>query len=61
MICVVFIVLAEKAGDEFMAKHNNPFRLATIHFPFALGPQQNARVTSSNSVLQHLLRVQSYE
>ena len=49
-------VQAEKAGIEWLAnQEQKPFELSTIHFPFAFGPQQSDRVTSSNQVLKTLL------
>ena len=47
---------AEKALNKFMETEKPGFRLATIHFPMAIGPQQTTRVTSSNQVIKHLLR-----
>lgn len=45
-------VQAELATNEWMSKFNTPpFRLATVHFPVALGPQLSSRVTSSNELV----------
>jgi len=45
-------VQAELAAKEWLSKFDiPPFRLATVHFPVALGPQLSPRVTSSNMLL----------
>ncbi|CAK9098645.1 Cinnamoyl-CoA reductase 1 (PhCCR1) (Coniferylaldehyde synthase) [Durusdinium trenchii] len=46
-------VKMEKAAQQWMKDQpNKPFRLAFINFPFAIGPQQNTRVTSSNKIIK---------
>jgi len=43
---------AELATNEWMSKFKTPpFRLATVHFPLAIGPQLSTRVTSSNVLI----------
>jgi len=45
-------VQAELAMNAWISKFKKPpFRLATVHFPVALGPQLSTRVTSSNKVI----------
>jgi len=45
-------VQAELATNAWLLKFDKPpFRLATVHFPLALGPLQTNRVTSSSSLL----------
>jgi len=45
-------VQAELATNEWLSKFDKPpFRLATVHFPLALGPLLTNRVTSSSTLL----------
>jgi len=47
---------AEKATLEWLKKEKKkPFQYSSIHFPAAFGPQQNARVTSSQIMPQLVL------
>lgn len=46
---------AERAAHRFVEEQKPGFKFGTIHFPFAFGPQQNSRVTSSNNYISHLL------
>jgi nucleoside-diphosphate-sugar epimerase len=48
-------VQSEKAAFKWWLDEREPFRLSTIQFPLALGPQQNKRVTTSNQVVQKFL------
>jgi len=49
-------VKAEMATNEWLSKFDKPpFRLATVHFPLALGPLLTNRVTSSSTVLQPII------
>jgi len=45
-------VQAELATNKWLSNFDTPpFRLATVHFPTAFGPQLSTRVTSSNTIL----------
>jgi len=45
-------VQAELATNQWISKiGKSPFRLATVHFPVAIGPQLSTRVTSSNMLV----------
>ena len=49
-------VHAERAAWKFVDE--NPelgFRVSSVAFSMAFGPQQNSRVTSSNEMVRHLL------
>lgn len=46
---------AEKAAYAFVEENSPTFKLGTVHFPVALGPQQTNRVTSSNGFVRHIL------
>jgi len=49
-------VQAELATNEWMSKFETPpFRLATVHFAIAFGPQLSTRVTSSNTIIHTTL------
>jgi len=49
-------VQAELATNKWMLKFSkSSFRLATVHFPVAIGPQFSTRVTSSNLIVHSTL------
>lgn len=48
-------VESEKAAFQWWLDNGSPFRLSTIQFPFAFGPQQSKRVTTSNQVVQRMM------
>eukprot|EP00750_Incisomonas_marina_P003568 INCI13225.1.p1 GENE.INCI13225.1~~INCI13225.1.p1 ORF type:complete len:417 (-),score=79.73 INCI13225.1:586-1836(-) len=48
-------VQAEKAAYAFVEENAPTFKLGTVHFPVALGPQHTNRVTSSNGFVKHIL------
>lgn len=50
-------VQAERAGRQWVDARSGgpPFRYATVHFPWGMGPQQNRRVTSSQQLVKIML------
>lgn len=53
-------IMAESDGRKWVDNHlgadgKPPFRYVTVHFPWATGPQQNARVTSSNQLIMLMM------
>ncbi|GBG26543.1 3 beta-hydroxysteroid dehydrogenase type 4 [Hondaea fermentalgiana] len=45
-------VMAEKSTLQWLDENEHDFRYASVHFPFAIGPQQAMRVTSSNLLVK---------